>query len=133
MAIRIIKGIFGYKDAKGNVIPKTSKDEPFSLTAEQEARLVKRGVAAYVGDEDKKDENGQGGSAIPPEGHIDKEQLEEMDYNDLKRLAKEMDLPTAGTKKELAERIAEAKLQTDDAENESDEEKPPVLTPADPE
>lgn len=46
--IKIITGIYGYK--KGNsIIPKTSKDEPFECDKAEEARLVKLGVAEYVG------------------------------------------------------------------------------------
>lgn len=46
--IKIVQGTYGYKDKNGIVRPKTSKDEPFSLPAEQEARLVGLGVAEYV-------------------------------------------------------------------------------------
>lgn len=46
--IKIVKGTYGYLDANGIVKPKTAADEPFALTAEQEARLVKKGVAVYV-------------------------------------------------------------------------------------
>lgn len=46
--IRIIKGIYGYK--KGNsIIPKDSKDAPFECDKAEEARLVKLGIAEYVG------------------------------------------------------------------------------------
>lgn len=49
--IRIIKGVYGYKDANGTVHPKTVGDEPFSLTKEQEKRLVEvKKVAEYVTD-----------------------------------------------------------------------------------
>lgn len=53
--IKIIKGTYGYQvvDSEGKVLyvkPKTSKDEPFVLSAEQEARLVREGVAEYVGE-----------------------------------------------------------------------------------
>ena len=46
--IKIKSGVYGYKNKKGSVQPKTSKDAPFSLSPEAEARLVKRGVAVYV-------------------------------------------------------------------------------------
>ena len=46
--IRIIKGIYGYKNTDGVIEPKTCKDKPFSLTEEQENRLVSIGVAEYV-------------------------------------------------------------------------------------
>lgn len=46
--IRIIKGIYGYK--KGHsIIPKDSKDAPFECDKAEEARLVKLGVAEYIG------------------------------------------------------------------------------------
>lgn len=47
--IKIIKGTYGYVDGNGAVQPKTAKDGPFSLTKEQEKRLVDQGVAEYVG------------------------------------------------------------------------------------
>ena len=40
--IKIISGIYGRTN------PKTSKDDPFSLTPKEEKRLVDRGVAAYI-------------------------------------------------------------------------------------
>lgn len=47
--IKIISGVYGYRSPDtGSVVPKTSKDEPFSLTPEQEERLVSIGVAEYV-------------------------------------------------------------------------------------
>ena len=43
-------------------------------------------------------------------GTLDIEELREMHYNDLKKLAKEMGLDASGTKNELVERIAAAKV-----------------------
>ena len=45
--IKIIKGYYGYKNGN-SIIPKSSKDEPFSCDKAEEARLVKLGVAEYV-------------------------------------------------------------------------------------
>ena len=47
--IRIIRGVYGYLDKDGIVRPKTEADAPFALTEDQEARLVRLGVAEYVG------------------------------------------------------------------------------------
>lgn len=44
-------------------------------------------------------------------GTLDMEELREMHYNDLKKLAKEMGLEAGGTKDELVERIARAKAE----------------------
>ncbi len=169
MAIKIIKGIYGYKDAKGSIIPKTSKDEPFSLTDEQEARLVRKGVAVYVEEpqeepqqtstqpeqpmapepsvepqnQDKskataEEQNETKNEGVAPvqqgekiiKGHLDKEQLSEMGYNDLKHLAKELGVPAIGSKEELIEKIAVAEVEVPAEDN---EEEPPTLQPADPE
>jgi len=45
--IRIIKGTYGHIDG-GRIVPKTSKDPPFALSPEKEAKLVGKGVAQYV-------------------------------------------------------------------------------------
>ena len=45
--IRIISGTFGHLQGK-KVVPITAKSGAVDLGAEQEARLVKRGVAVYV-------------------------------------------------------------------------------------
>ena len=48
--IKIVRGVYGFMDKNGIVRPKTAADEPFELLPEQEARLVRLGVAEYVGD-----------------------------------------------------------------------------------
>lgn len=54
--IKMIAGIYGYRNKDGAVEAKTVKSEPFSCTTEEEARLVGLRVAEYVqedyGDED---------------------------------------------------------------------------------
>ena len=45
--IKIVNGVFGYNDGT-SVVPKTSKDEPFSCDKATEKRLVSLGVAKYV-------------------------------------------------------------------------------------
>lgn len=47
--IRIIRGVYGFLDEGGIVRPKTEESAPFMLLPEQEARLVRLGVAEYVG------------------------------------------------------------------------------------
>lgn len=42
----------------------------------------------------------------PEEGHLDPKDLSAMNYNDLKKLAKDMGVSAAGTKEELIERIS---------------------------
>lgn len=45
-------------------------------------------------------------------GYLDEADLEEMSAADLKKLAKEMGVSTAGTKKEIIQRIAEVEVET---------------------
>lgn len=52
--IKIVNGVFGYNNGK-SIIPKTSKDEPFSCDKETEKRLVSLGVAKYVTGEQLED------------------------------------------------------------------------------
>lgn len=52
--IKIINGVFGYNNGQ-SIIPKTSKDEPFSCDKATEKRLVTLGVAMYVTDEQVED------------------------------------------------------------------------------
>lgn len=49
--VKIIRGVYGYCGDNGIIIPKTSKDKPFSLSPEDEKRLVDKKVAVYVDDE----------------------------------------------------------------------------------
>lgn len=51
--IKIIRGTYGYVDKDGVVSPKTSKDAPFELDKDKEARLVDQGVAEYVESEEE--------------------------------------------------------------------------------
>lgn len=54
--IRIIRGVYGYWDEKKKrVIPKDKDSDPFILSMKQEADLVARGIAEYVGDPDKEE------------------------------------------------------------------------------
>ena len=48
--IKIVRGVYGFMDKDGIVRPKTAADAPFELLSEQEERLVRLGVAEYVGD-----------------------------------------------------------------------------------
>lgn len=54
--IKIVQGVYGFLGKDGIVRPKTEADEPFELTPEQEARLVKLGVAEYVGNVEEEQE-----------------------------------------------------------------------------
>ena len=101
--VKIVKGVYGFVDENGAVQPKTSKDEPFSMAKELEARLVEKGVAVYVDTSVKTEAESE------PEPEADKE-------DEVKK--------TASTKKAKSSQ----KKKTADTE-----EEPPVIEAVDPE
>mgnify|MGYP001624425651 CR=1 FL=1 len=121
--IKIISGVYGYLDKNGCVKPKTEKDGPFSLTKEQEARLVVLGVAEYV----TSPTNVTAQDILPVEGtgHLDPEQLGELTNAQLKEMAEAMGIDTKKltTKAKLIEAITEANViqgPAEDGEEETD-------------
>lgn len=125
--IHIIKGTYGHvpNPNTGVVVPKTSKDEPFSLTPAQEKRLVLLGVAEYVD-----------APAVPaaPEAVAETESgdsavaLDEMTAKELREYGKTigLSLKIGMTKAEMREAIeaAEAAVEPED------DEAPPVFDAA---
>lgn len=96
--IKIKAGGCGVNYTDGNGVKryalKTPADGAFECEIEQAKRLVDLGVAEYVslGAIEAKDD---GKTAA----HLDAAQLENMDFNDLKKLAKDMGVTPAGKKK----------------------------------
>lgn len=119
--IKIIKGTYGYMDKNGIVKPKTEKDGPFELTKEQEARLVRLGVAEYV----------NGSTNVPDHepdqdeetGHLDPEQLGELTNAQLKEIAEKMGIDTKKltTKAKLIEAITAVEIIPGPAEDEEED------------
>ena len=108
--IKIVKGVYGYRNKNGVIEPKTAASPAFSLTEEQEMRLVKRKVAVFV-------ENSEVAPVQP--GNL-QEQLENMNINDLKKLAKEKGIDQ-GNKKDMIAAILELEEQG------QEEDAPPKL------
>lgn len=143
--IKIVQGVYGFKDNNGIVRPKTAADEPFELLPEQEARLVRIGVAEYVGgivDEQQADETEHDGiedeqgpigfDEIPPEVFDEDAEdeaevveeiidLETLTANELRELGKEYGLTfKANTKKaDMIEAITEAQKAVAEDDGES--------------
>ena len=119
--IKIVRGVYGFLDKNGIVRPKTEADEPFELTPEQEARLVKLGVAQYVDTEDEQEPIGF--DETPTEERL----LSEMSVKELREIGKEYGLTfkVGMTKDAMVQAIeaAEAELNID-AEDEDSEPAP---------
>ena len=137
--IMIVKGVYGYVDKHGFVRPKDCNSEPFVTSPEQEARLVKLGVAEYVGEPEKVEPVNESAqvqiSEIGEEAaHLDPEQLKELTNAELKTMAEDMGIDTAKlkTKAQLIAAITDVPLEDAIAEDDDgvdDGEAPPVLTP----
>ena len=106
--IRVTCGGCGieYTDEHGNArhALKTADDGPFLCDAKQAERLVGLGVAAYVTTKEpdkagSNDGDQEPGATTGQTGHLSAEDLEKMDFNDLRKLAADMGLKPEGKKK----------------------------------
>ena len=103
--IQIVHGVYGYMDPDGIVRPKTAADEPFELTPEQEARLVRLGVAEYV--------RSTPPQPVEPEAPIQEENthsLSDLSAKELRELGKDYGLTfkVGMSKVEMVQAIEEA-------------------------
>lgn len=126
--VRIVSGTYGHRpDGSNYVVPVTPRDLPISVSDEEAKRLVDLGVAVYV---DKgavatppagvsndalisnppSEEDGENGDSDPAEvtGNLDPEALKDWKMDELRKLADDMGIDTAGIKKKdaLIEAIA---------------------------
>ena len=116
--IKIIRGVFGYVDKDGAVIPKTVKDEPFEVSAEIEDRLISQGVAIHVGDEE-----------APAEEKAPETTTEETAEEEVKA---EAEAETATQAKKSTGKKTNSKKKTS-AKKDDDTEEPPAIEAVDPE
>ena len=130
--IRVTCGGCGieYTDEHGNArhALKTADDGPFLCDAKQAERLVGLGVAAYVTTKEP-DKTEDGSDQDPGEtpdtqtGHLSAEDLEKMDFNDLRKLAADMGLKPEGKKKaDYIAAIAAAEVTAGDDDTEDGDE-----------
>lgn len=131
--IRMICGVYGHY-VDGRVVPKDKTSKPFSLDPEQEARLVRVGVAAYVEEKltDALPELPEGVTAVPAYSM-------ETKADDLRKIAKQlgMTFPVGTTKAEMVaqmdaflEEHTEDEGNLDDDVDMQDIEEAPTFDPA---
>lgn len=109
--IRIVRGVYGYLDKDGIVRPKTEADAPFALPAEQEARLVRLGVAEYVdGAKEAPSDFAEPADEVP---------LSEYTVKELRELGKEYGLTfkVGASKADMVKAIEQAEADLVDAED----------------
>ena len=144
--IRVTCGGCGieYTDEHGNArhALKTADDGPFLCDAKQAERLVGLGVAAYVTtkEPDKNDDDQDPGASPDGQtGHLSAEDLEKMDFNDLRKLAADMGLKPEGKKKAdyiaaiVAVEVTAGNDDTEDGDEDTGDDELPDPGVADPE
>lgn len=142
--IQIIAGTFGYYNGR-KVIPITEADGPQKFDDELEARLVKEGVAKYIGEQGETAEQ----TAPTPGDDADEpastntaadeapEYNEDMKLDELKEVAARYGVDASAMRKkaDVIAAIEEAKAAADEAadDDQSDDgEEPPQIGAADP-
>ena len=131
--IQIVRGVYGFLDKDGIVRPKSEADAPFELLPEQEARLVRLGVAQYVGNVKQAQEPADLAEAVGAiafdEPEEDERPLSDYSVKELRELGKDYGLTfkVGISKAEMVAAIeaAEAELDADDADE--DDEPAPVF------
>jgi len=132
--IQIVRGVYGYLDKDGIVRPKTEADAPFTLTPEQEERLVRLGVAQYVGDvkEAPDAQLDEPVKSAPMEEEPEEEaptdglSLADLSAKELREIGKEYGLSfkVGMTKDDMVKAIQAAEAELDAAEEEDGEPAP---------
>ena len=135
--IQIVAGTFGYFNGR-KIVPITEADGPQKLDPALEARLVKKGIAKYVGapvvTQEPVQQDPEPAAGIDEQQSENKPSLpeynEDMKLDELKEIAKAYGVNASAMRKK-ADVIAaiEASQQEDD---DADDEAPPQLDAADP-
>lgn len=159
--IKVTRGGCGvkYKDANGIArhTLKTPESGAFECDDEQAERLVRFGVAEYVdehvnedeevsdtsdeeevsdGSDEEQEKAGESQETEEDTGHLDADQLNEMSYNELKKLAADMGVKPEGKTKAdyIAALVAAEVIPGDVADSDEDDDNElPELNAADPE
>ena len=123
--IHIVRGVYGYLDKDGIVRPKTDADAPFELAPEQEERLVRLGVAEYVGKVNSAPVTEAEPGVSTEEAPTDGISLADLSVKELREIGKEYGLTfkVGISKAEMVAAIEEAEANVD-AEEEDGEDTP---------
>ena len=127
--IQIIKGTFGYYNGR-KVIPITEADGPQKFDDELEARLVKEGVAKYIGEPGETAEQ----PAPAPGDDADEapEYNEDMKLDELKEVAARYGVDASAMRKKADVIAAIEATKAEQSDDGADDEEPPQIGAADP-
>lgn len=139
--IQIIKGTFGYYNGR-KVIPITEADGPQKFDDELEARLVKEGVAKYIGE---LGETAEQPAPAPAPGDDDDEPAstntaadeapeynEDMKLDELKEVAARYGVDASAMRKKADVIAAIEAAKAEQPDDGADDEEPPQIGAADP-
>lgn len=135
--IQIVRGIYGYMDEDGIVRAKRVDDPPFELLPEQEERLVRLGVAQYVGnvksapvvDTEPEEVEAEPADFGTEEAPTDGLSLADLSVKELREIGKEygISFKVGVSKAEMVKAIEAAEAEMD---MEEDDEPAPVFDAA---
>ena len=131
--IQIIKGTFGYYNGR-KVIPITEADGPQKFDDELEARLVKEGVAKYIGEQGETAEQTAptpGDDADEP-ASTNTEYDEDMKLDELKEVAARYGVDASAMRKKADVIAAIEAAKAEQPDDGTDDEEPPQIGAADP-
>ena len=123
--IQIIKGTFGYYNGR-KVIPITEADGPQKFDDELEARLVKEGVAKYIGDDADEPASTNTAADEAPEYN------EDMKLDELKEVATRYGVDASAMRKKADVIAAIEATKAEQPDDGADDEEPPQIGAADP-
>lgn len=127
--IQIIKGTFGYYNGR-KVIPITEADGPQKFDDELEARLVKEGVAKYIGELGETAE--QPAPAPGDDADEPPEYNEDMKLDELKEVAARYGVDASAMRKKADVIAAIEATKAEQPDDGADDEEPPQIGAADP-
>jgi hypothetical protein len=122
--IQIIKGTFGYYNGR-KVIPITEADGPQKFDDELEARLVKEGVAKYIGELGETASTNTAADEAP-------EYNEDMKLDELKEVATRYGVDASAMRKKADVIAAIEATKAEQPDDGADDEEPPQIGAADP-
>lgn len=131
--IQIIKGTFGYYNGR-KVIPITEADGPQKFDDELEARLVKEGVAKYIGEQPAPDHGDDADEPASTNTAADEapEYDEDMKLDELKEVAARYGVDASAMRKKADVIAAIEAAKAEQPDDGTDDEEPPQIGAADP-
>lgn len=120
MLVKIIRGAYGHRPNpyETRIVLKNSKSPAFELEDEEAKRLIGLGVAKKCADSGSSDDTGSYGFSGYP--LMSEEELADLDFNEMRKLAKQYGLNSKGTKEELFCRLKEAFVDENEVQDEDE-------------